>query len=255
MQPSERYELILQQLSRQEMVTIPELMQTFDVSNETVRRDLNFLEKEKKIKKVYGGAILFNRTASITGGTLRLTENVLEKEAIGRECAAMIHEGDTLYLGPGTTVLQVAKLLKGRKNLTIITDSMYTAMEFMDTEVELYFIGGKINTRIPPCVSRKTHGKISMPPRPSSVPAASAVNTASRTTASLRPTVSARCWSSRCRCSLWRITANSGWSTATPPARWTGWTASLPAVPRRRTSCGISPHTDTASSSQRANND
>ena len=147
MQPSERYELILQQLSRQEMVTIPELMQTFDVSIETVRRDLNFLEKEKKIKKVYGGAILFNRTASITGGTLRLTENVLEKEAIGRECAAMIHEGDTLYLGPGTTVLQVAKLLKGRKNLTIITDSMYTAMEFMDTEVELYFIGGKINTR------------------------------------------------------------------------------------------------------------
>lgn len=147
MQPSERYDIILQQLSEREMVTIPELMQTFDVSIETVRRDLNYLEKEKKIKKVYGGAILFNRTSGIVGGTRRLSENVAEKEAIGRECITLIHDGDTLYLGPGTSVLHVAKLLKGFKDLTIITDSMYTAMEFMDTETELYFIGGKINTR------------------------------------------------------------------------------------------------------------
>ena len=147
MQPSERHDIILQKLAEREMMTVSELMEEFNVSIETVRRDLNHLEREKKIKKVYGGAILFNRTASITSGTFRLTENVAEKQAIGRRCAELVNDGDTVYLGPGTTVLQVAKILKERENLTVITDSIYTAMEFMDTRAEVYFIGGKINTR------------------------------------------------------------------------------------------------------------
>lgn len=147
MQPSERHNIILQMLSEREMMTIAELMDAFNISSETVRRDLNQLEKDKKIKKVYGGAILFSRTASITSGTHRLTVSVPEKEAIGRRCAELISDGETVYLGPGTTVLHVAKELKERKNLTVITDSMYTAMEFIDTAADLYFIGGKINTR------------------------------------------------------------------------------------------------------------
>ena len=124
MQPSERHDIILQKLAEQEMMTVAELMEEFNVSIETVRRDLNHLEKEKKIKKVYGGAILFNRTAIITSGTFRLAENVTEKQAIGRRCAELVNDGDTIYLGPGTTVLQVAKILKERKNLTVITDSI-----------------------------------------------------------------------------------------------------------------------------------
>ena len=55
MQPRERYEAILQKLGAREMMTISELMQEFGVSIETVRRDLNHLEREKKIKRVYGG--------------------------------------------------------------------------------------------------------------------------------------------------------------------------------------------------------
>lgn len=147
MQPSERYDIILQMLSNQEMVSIPELMNTFNVSIETVRRDLNHLEKKQLIKKVYGGAILFNRPVSHTHVNHRLHERSNEKEAIGRAAAALVNDGDSLYLGPGTTVRQVAVHLRDHKNLTVLTDSLYVANELLHTDTELYFIGGCIYNR------------------------------------------------------------------------------------------------------------
>ena len=134
MQPAERYDLIIQMLSNQEMVTIPELMSKFDISIETVRRDLNYLEKQQFIKKVYGGAILFNRTGSIFDSSTRMGENASEKAAIGKKCAELIHDGETIYLGPGTTVMHVAKNLKEHHGLTVVTDSLYVAIEILSTQ-------------------------------------------------------------------------------------------------------------------------
>ena len=147
MQPSERYDIILQMLANQDLVTVSELMKVFNVSIETIRRDLNYLAKEQRIKKVYGGAIPFNRTASVKGGSERMVENSAEKEAIGRKCAELIHDGDTVYLGAGTTVLQVAKHLKDRKDLTVVTNSLYVAAELAETDIELHFMGGRISKR------------------------------------------------------------------------------------------------------------
>lgn len=147
MQPSERYDIILQMLSGQEMVTIPELMDKFNVSVETVRRDLSYLEKEHLIKKVYGGAILLNRPVSHTTVDFRLRDHANEKEAIGRAAASLVNDGDSLYLGPGTTVRQVAIHLRNRKNLTVLTDSLYVANELLNTDTEIYFMGGCIYNR------------------------------------------------------------------------------------------------------------
>ena len=145
MQPNERYDIILQMLSTQEMVTIPELMQTFNVSIETVRRDLNYLEKQKRIKKVYGGAILHDRVGSVTGISQRMGENITEKMAIGKRCAELVNDGDTVFLGPGTTVLQAAKYLKEKKNLTVVTYSLPAATELLSSDATIYFIGGRID--------------------------------------------------------------------------------------------------------------
>lgn len=147
MQPNERYDIILQMLSKQEMVTIPELMQTFGVSIETVRRDLNYLEANKHIKKVYGGAILYNRMGSSSSVSQRMTENMAEKMAIGRKCAEFVNDGDTLFLGGGTTVLQAVKYLKDKKNLTVVTYSLPVAMELLSSDVTVFFIGGRISQR------------------------------------------------------------------------------------------------------------
>ena len=145
MQPHERYDAILQILSSQDMVTITELMHTFDVSVETVRRDLNHLEKQKRIKKVYGGAILYDRIGNITAISERMTTNITEKIAIGRRCAELVNDGDTVFLGPGTTVLQAAKYLMGKKDLTVVTYSLPVAMELLTSDATIYFIGGRID--------------------------------------------------------------------------------------------------------------
>ena len=145
MLPNARYDIILQMLSSQEMVTIPELMNKFDVSIETVRRDLTHLEKAHLIKKVYGGAVLFNRPVSRhTDVDHRLREQAGEKDAIGRAAAELVKDGDSLYLGPGSTVRQVARHLREHKKLTVLTDSLYVANELLNTDTELYFMGGCI---------------------------------------------------------------------------------------------------------------
>lgn len=145
MQPSERYDIIIQKLTMQEMVTIPELMSTFDVSIETVRRDLNHLEKQQLIKKVYGGAILFNRTGNAQIGAIRMEANISEKAAIGRRCAALVNDGETVFLGPGTTVMHVARCLRNRKNLTVVTNSLYAVTELVQSDATIYFLGGRIS--------------------------------------------------------------------------------------------------------------
>ncbi|MBR5571153.1 MAG: DeoR/GlpR transcriptional regulator [Oscillospiraceae bacterium] len=148
MLPNARYDIILQMLSGQEMVTIQELMNKFDVSIETVRRDLTHLEKERLIKKVYGGAVLFNRPVSQHSNVdHRLRKQVGEKDSIGRTAAELVKDGDSLYLGPGSTVRQVAFHLREHKNLTVLTDSLYVANELLNTDTELYFMGGCIYHR------------------------------------------------------------------------------------------------------------
>ena len=149
MQPNERYDIILQLLSSKEMVTIPELMDLFDVSIETVRRDLNYLDKNHFIKKVYGGAILFNKTGSGNSSSyaLRIQDKLAEKQAIARKCAESIRDGDVLFLGPGTTVLQVARNIKDRHNLSVMTTSIYVVTELIGSDAEILFVGGKMSNR------------------------------------------------------------------------------------------------------------
>lgn len=144
LQPNERYDIIIQMLSAQDMVTVAELMETFNISIETVRRDLNYLESQKRIKKVYGGAILHDRIGSTSGVSQRMTENITEKMAIGQKCAELVHDGDTLFLGGGTTVLHAVNYLKDKKGLTVVTYSLPVATELLSTDAAIYFIGGRI---------------------------------------------------------------------------------------------------------------
>lgn len=145
MQANERHDIILQMLTNQEMVTIPELMNAFDVSIQTVRRDLNYLEQERLIKKVYGGAILFNQPVAGRSVQDRFKTSSSEKSAIGRKCAELINDGDSLYLGVGTTVSEVAQNLRNHKRLTILTASIHVVNALIDTDFNLYFIGGAMN--------------------------------------------------------------------------------------------------------------
>lgn len=144
MLPQERYRKLIDYLQEHEIIKIDTLMELFHISIETARRDLNHLEKEGLIKKIYGGAALVRTEVREPAASDRMFRNLKEKTAIGKQCAEFIDDGDSVLIEVGTTTLQVAKALKGKQNLKIITNSIHVINELMDTDFELYVIGGRV---------------------------------------------------------------------------------------------------------------
>lgn len=140
----ERYSVILELLEMNNVVKVPELCKRFNVSIETVRRDLEFLEQEGKLKRVYGGAVLNNKTSVEPSYTIRTTRNQKEKAMIGKRTAELISNGETLMIDLGTTTLEVARHLKSKKNLTIITNCITIAQELVDVPTFRVILPGGI---------------------------------------------------------------------------------------------------------------
>jgi Transcriptional regulators of sugar metabolism len=147
MLPAERHKKIIDLLSHKEIVTIPEFIDTFNISIETIRRDLTTLEKHGNIKKVYGGAKLIDVTVDEPTLENRLTEKLQQKISIGQKCCEFIQDGDCIFIDSGSTTYQIAKFLGNKKNLTIITNSLPVVNQLIGSDVELILIGGHIRHR------------------------------------------------------------------------------------------------------------
>lgn len=91
----------------------------FDVTTETVRRDLKVLEDEGRVRRVYGGAIPIGQASPPLAD--RVAENAEGKEAIGRLVAGLVSENQMIYMASGSTVLAVARELVSRPKLTVMT--------------------------------------------------------------------------------------------------------------------------------------
>lgn len=134
-------------LSRKQ-VTCAELCSTFGVSIETVRRDLNLLEKEGFLRKVYGGARLAEDSAlpaTIETWDARLMKNEPFKKSIASKVSTLIPDGCTVFLDTGTSVFEILPLLSQKKNLTILTNSLRVASEMALCEsFSVYNIGGLV---------------------------------------------------------------------------------------------------------------
>ena len=115
----ERRNLILEKLQEEKRVVVSELSQLYNVSEETIRRDLDKLEKEGYATKTYGGAILGNSTKTDLSYTIRNKTNVEAKNQIAAIASRLIEDGDHLMLDDSSTSLYLAKKLKEKKNLTV----------------------------------------------------------------------------------------------------------------------------------------
>jgi len=120
----ERQKQILSMLSRQGRLSVAEIVEQFSVSEATARRDLESLASEGKVQRVHGGAIAVEQAPPELPILERENEQSDEKIRIGRVTAELITDNDSVFLGSGTTVLEVAKSLRDRKNLTVITNSL-----------------------------------------------------------------------------------------------------------------------------------
>ncbi len=141
----ERRQIIIDLINKHRVVKVQDLMATFNVSIETVRRDLDFLESQGYLRKVYGGAVLSKRLADEPSYSAREVANLEEKRQIGIKCAELVEDGETLIIDLGTTTLEVAKNLKDKRNLTIITNAINIALELINIkDFRVFFAGGRL---------------------------------------------------------------------------------------------------------------
>ena len=120
----DRRTYILQQLEKEEKVNVSELSRRFRVSEVTVRKDLKHLENKNFLIRSRGGAIkqsFINTDLSIY---IRRKHNAKVKEAIGAAAAELISNGETILLDTGTTVMEMAKHLSKKIDITVITNSV-----------------------------------------------------------------------------------------------------------------------------------
>jgi len=139
----ERQSQILDMLSRQGKLQVSEIVDHFSISEATARRDLNSLAREGKIRRFYGGAILIQKAAPEEPILRRTHDQEAEKERIGKMAAAQIENEETVFLGSGTTVLQVARNLSDRQ-LTVISNSLPIIKLMADwPNITLIALGGQ----------------------------------------------------------------------------------------------------------------
>jgi DeoR family fructose operon transcriptional repressor len=148
MQPEARQKRIEEYLQKVEFASLEELSQHVDASTSTVRRDVAMLEAAGTIRRTHGGARLANPHSDEFAFTSRDTRQSTEKEAIGKACAELIGQNETVIIDAGTTAYHAAKFLEA-KSPQIITNSLPVANFFAaNNRVELILSGGVIYPRL-----------------------------------------------------------------------------------------------------------
>ena len=147
----ERWNKILQKLDQNGEVTVADLSTRFNVSEMTARRDLRDLAREGALQRVHGGAISNLGRSYEPPYSLRSTQSTQNKQLIGIRAAALINDGDSVALDVGTTTLEIARALKGKQNLTIVTASLPIANEIVmkfsiGTQIRLILTGGIVRS-------------------------------------------------------------------------------------------------------------
>ena len=135
-------------LQRCKMISVAELKESFDVSEITIRRDLDDLEQGGYIHRVHGGARLVARTQPEPPVLLRQSEQIEEKDAISEMALEMIRDGDVIALESGSTTIMLARKIaqKEWQNLQIITNNFEIQKVLRNTaNIQLVFIGGFVD--------------------------------------------------------------------------------------------------------------
>lgn len=140
----ERRQRVLDLVSERGFVALTDLARTIEVSESTLRRDLDYWHKQGMLRRTHGGAMFVGDVATLPALEERSASQLDEKRLIARAAAARIQDGETILLDGGTTTLEVARLLVGR-SLQIVTNSLPIAGLFAASrETDLVILGGYV---------------------------------------------------------------------------------------------------------------
>ena len=129
--PAERQKTLLNLISKQNVISINNLVSILGVSHMTVRRDIQKLEEDGKVISVSGGVQLLERLSTEPTHDDKSLLATTEKIAISKKAVELIQEHSTIYLDAGTTTLEIAKQIANRNDLLVITNDFVIAHYLM----------------------------------------------------------------------------------------------------------------------------
>lgn len=129
---AERHERVLAALRRDGAVKVVDLAESLQVSEMTIRRDLDSLDEQQVLRKVHGGAVLRGGRGIEPLSTAKAERQHAEKVAIGRAAVDAVEDEMTIAISAGTTTLELARGLRGRTAITVVTNSISIFRELTD---------------------------------------------------------------------------------------------------------------------------
>ena len=144
----ERRNKIISLLNDKKSLSVQEAAELFGVAEETIRRDLNVLENQELLIRTHGGAVIADGPRNEISYERRKSINISGKDRIGMEAAKLIDDGDIIMLDASTSAFCLAKHIKEKKGITVITNAQSVIAELSATEgIELISTGGNLRRK------------------------------------------------------------------------------------------------------------
>lgn len=140
--PAERRNAIYEILRSQGIVRVSALSARLNVSEITIRRDLELMEADGLLERTHGGAVFNQHIHLEPRYSEKHRTHQVEKRCIGAAASSLIEDSDTLFINSGSTTLQIFRYMSERQNLKIITSNMGAFLEIQPPDLDLIMIGG-----------------------------------------------------------------------------------------------------------------
>ncbi len=138
---NDRQKKIVEKLAIEGEVRISNLTNEFQVTEMTIRRDLEKLEAKGMLRRTFGGAIAVMKDIALRE---RSSVRMEEKKWIGEQAASLVKPGESVFIDGGSTTMQVARYLKPMPNLTVVTNALNIAAELVEKGISTVVIGGTV---------------------------------------------------------------------------------------------------------------
>ena len=161
MSQATRQNQILEWIAQRGECSVDELVERFRVSGMTIRRDLQTLADQGKVIRTHGGAAMAERVSFEFEFLKHVREHQAAKEAIAAAAAAQVRDGESVLLDSGTTTLALAKCLRGKRGLTVITTSLPIAAQLQfESQIAVLLLGGYLRATSPDLAGALTEANL-----------------------------------------------------------------------------------------------
>jgi DeoR family fructose operon transcriptional repressor len=140
---------IVEELLKEKKVTVNDLSEKFNVSTVTIRGDLDWLERNGKLKRVRGGAVILDRMTDVADISKRMTTNSELKKRIASVASGLISDGDSVIIDSGSTTFELVKALDEKMHLMLLTQDI-TIASYVDQNLRnasVVMLGGALRPR------------------------------------------------------------------------------------------------------------